>query len=105
VVSAESSAIVRSGDLEIDTARHVVSLANRPIPLTPVEFRILEYLAVNHDRVLSRDEIIESCLGEEATVMERTIDAHIAGIRRALGSAAQYVQTIRTIGYTFSTNQ
>ena len=101
---ADGAAVIRAGDLEIDLRSHSVSYKNTPVRLTPAEFRILEFLAVHKDRAFSRDEIIEACLSEEdeGEVIERTVDTHIVGIRKALGAAAGHVRTVRTIGYKFS---
>jgi len=98
----DAPAVIQSGHLEIDLSSHRVSYKKSPIRLTPAEFRILEFLAVHAGRAFTRDEIIESCLSDEAGVIERTVDTHIVGIRRALGEAERYVQTVRTIGYKFA---
>lgn len=95
-------AILRFGALEINLSSHTVVYGDDPVRLTPADFRILELLAVHADRAFSRDEIIDACLGNEAGVTERTVDAHIVGIRKALGRAASVVQTVRTVGYKFS---
>jgi two-component system phosphate regulon response regulator PhoB len=101
---ADGAAEIRYGDLQIDLRSHAVSFKDHPVRLTPAEFRILEFLAVHKGRAFSRDEIIDACLGEEENgeVIERTVDTHIVGIRKALGSGADYIQTVRTIGYRFS---
>ncbi|HZK79548.1 MAG TPA: response regulator transcription factor [Humisphaera sp.] len=101
-IPADARAIIRARDLVIDLHGHTVSYANKPILLTGAQFRILEFLVGHAGRAFSRDEIIESCLRDHAEVTERTIDAHIVGIRKALGEAAGYIQTVRTIGYKFA---
>ncbi|HWE02254.1 MAG TPA: response regulator transcription factor [Tepidisphaeraceae bacterium] len=98
---AEIPAVISAGDLEIDLHGHTVVYAKKPIRLTAAEFRILEFLAAHQGRAFSRDEIIESCLSDE-DVIARSVDTHIVGIRKALGAAARYLQTVRTIGYKFS---
>ena len=52
-------------------------------------------------RVLTRNRLIDLALGSDAAVTDRTIDVHITSIRRKLGPAASWVQTIRGVGYTF----
>jgi DNA-binding response OmpR family regulator len=101
---ADIPAAIHAGDLEIDLRGHTVTYARKAIRLTAFEFRILEFLAVHQGRAFSRDEIIASCLNDE-DVVERSVDAHIVGIRKALGPAASYLQTVRTIGYKFSTDR
>jgi DNA-binding response OmpR family regulator len=98
---ADLPAIIRAGQLVIDLHGHTVSYANKPIVLTGAQFRILEFLATHAGRAFSRDEIIESSLRDDIEVTERTVDAHIVGIRKALGPAERYIQTVRTVGYKF----
>lgn len=94
-------AIIRATDLTIDLHARKAFHRGRPITLTAAQFRILEFLALHPGRVLSRDEIIEAALRDDTGVTERTVDAHIAGIRKALGSAAGCIQTVRSFGYLF----
>jgi DNA-binding response OmpR family regulator len=94
-------AVIQSGDLVIDLQGHRVSYAGKDIELTATEFRILELLASHKGRAFSRDEIIESALHSEEAVTERTVDAHIVGIRKALGPAADYIETVRSVGYCY----
>jgi DNA-binding response OmpR family regulator len=92
-------AILRVGELSIDLAARKVFLGNAAITLTAAQFRILEVLALHTGRVLSRDEIIEAALRDDTEVTERTVDVHIAGIRKALGPAAGCIETVRSFGY------
>jgi DNA-binding response OmpR family regulator len=98
-------ATIRSGDLSIDLYAHKVLYRNTPLTLTAAQLRILEFLAVRAGRVLSRDEIIEAALRDDTEVTERTIDAHIAGIRKALGPASGCIETVRSFGYVFQVVQ
>jgi two-component system phosphate regulon response regulator PhoB len=98
---AIAHAIIRIDQLVIDVHGHSVSYRGKALTLTAAEFRILELLASHRGRAFSRDEIIETALRSEAAVTERTVDAHIAGIRKALGPAAEYVETVRSVGYRF----
>jgi DNA-binding response OmpR family regulator len=94
-------ATIRSGDLIIDLNARTVLYRNSPVTLTPAQYRILEALAIRAGHVLSRDEIIEAALRDDTEVTERTVDAHIAGIRKALGPAAGQIETVRSFGYVF----
>jgi DNA-binding response OmpR family regulator len=98
-------AIINAGGLVIDLDAHHVDYRGEKILLTAAEFRILELLASNPGKVFSRDEIIESALESKAAVTERTVDAHIAGIRKALKSAEDHIETVRSIGYRFNAAQ
>jgi DNA-binding response OmpR family regulator len=98
-------AIIRSGELIIDLHAHKVLYGDSMLILTAAQFRILEVLALHAGRVLSRDEIIEAALRDDTEVTERTVDAHIAGIRKALGPAAGCIETVRSFGYVFQGEQ
>jgi DNA-binding response OmpR family regulator len=93
-------AVICSGELVIDLHAHRVTYDGQPLPMTAAEFQILELLASHPGRVFSRDEIIESTPRESA-VTSRSVDAHIVGIRKALGPAAASIETVRSVGYRF----
>jgi DNA-binding response OmpR family regulator len=93
--------IIKSGDLVIDLQGHRVSYRGKVLVLTATEFRILELLASHKGRAFSRDEIIESALQNDDAVTERTVDAHIVGIRKALGPSASFIETVRSVGYCY----
>ncbi len=100
-LNALKPAVIQSGDLTIDLVGHRVLHRGEKVPLTATEFRILELLASHKGRAFSRDEIIEAALRGEESVTERTVDAHIVGIRKALGPAAGFIQTVRSVGYCY----
>jgi two-component system, OmpR family, alkaline phosphatase synthesis response regulator PhoP len=94
----EAEVIVR-GDLVIHSGHHQVRLSNRPIPLTPTEFRILQLLAQRPGWVFSRYQIVDGARGDDAGVTERSVDVHIAALRRKLGTQAAIIETVRGVGY------
>jgi two-component system phosphate regulon response regulator PhoB len=83
----------------IDLTRHEVTSGGKQVTLTPTEFRILHFIVARPGRVLSRDQIIDAAVGNEMAVFDRTIDVHIAAIRRKLGTAGDRIETIRGFGY------
>jgi two-component system alkaline phosphatase synthesis response regulator PhoP len=93
--------IVHIGDLEVNIQGHQVKLKGEKLSLTAAQFRILELLVSNRGRAFSRDEIIESALHSDASVTERTVDAHMVNLRAALGPGAKYIETVRSVGYRF----
>lgn len=95
------SDIVSSGAISIDRGSHRVSLNNKPIELTPSEFRLLDTLIRNPGRAFDRSELIDAALGADTLVLERTIDVHIRSLRKKLGDFAEVIQTVRGIGYRF----
>jgi two-component system alkaline phosphatase synthesis response regulator PhoP len=94
----EAEVIVR-GDLVIHPGHHEVRVSNQPIPLTPTEFRILQLLAQRPGWVFSRYQIVDGARGDDAGVTERSVDVHIAALRRKLGTQAGIVETVRGVGY------
>lgn len=95
----ETPTVIRQGDVLIDLTRHEVTSAGKHVTLTPTEFRILHFIAARPGRVLSRDQIIDAAVGNDMAVFDRTIDVHIAAIRRKLGKAGDRIETIRGFGY------
>jgi DNA-binding response OmpR family regulator len=90
-------------DLVVDLDRYEVTRADRPIPLTRVEFRLLVALIEAGGRVLTRDRLLDAVYGQDqADVLDRTVDVHIGRLRDKLGDdadAPRYVATVRGIGY------
>lgn len=98
--------VVRAGNLVIDLQQHTVSLAGKPVELTPTEFEILVTLARQPKRVFSRLQIMEQAQGDAFEGYERTIDAHIKNIRLKLEPNPRrpiYIQTVFGLGYKFET--
>jgi two-component system phosphate regulon response regulator PhoB len=87
--------------ITIDRRRHHVTSDGRLVQLTRSEFRLLDTLIRQPGRVFDRTELIDSALGEDTMVMERTIDVHIRALRRKLGDRADVIETVRGVGYRF----
>ena len=85
----------------VDRRKHQVSMDGKPVPLTRSEFRLLDTLIRQSGRVFLRSELIDAALGDDAMVMERTIDVHIRSLRRKLGKKSSLVETVRGVGYRF----
>jgi DNA-binding response OmpR family regulator len=92
----------RFGSLVIDTAAKRVTKGNRPVDLTAMEYRILDVLSAAPGRVFSRDEVLDR-LGENAHAgYERTIDSHLARLRRKIEDdprEPRFLETVRGLGY------
>jgi len=89
------------GDLVVDGAKHKVTVGGEEISLTTTEFKLLEFMAGRPGVVLSRDQILDAIAGYDSLVYDRTVDAHIKSLRRKLGQAKDYIQTVRGVGYRF----
>jgi phosphate regulon transcriptional regulator PhoB len=93
--------VIRRGRLTIDTARREVTCAGKAVALTATEFRLLQCLADHPGRVFSRSQLIDSALGHDVSVVDRTIDVHITGLRKKLGDCGEWIETVRGFGYRF----
>ena len=97
-------AVLRGGDVALDREAHQVTAGEREVDLTPTEFNLLEVLMMTPGRVFSRAELLDRVLGDEAYVLERTIDAHVKNLRRKIEpdpAQPRYVVTVRGAGYKF----
>jgi DNA-binding response OmpR family regulator len=95
-------AVERFGGVEVDTATRTVSRDGREVALTPMEFDLLVALLRRHGAVVSRLELLKEVWGHSSAVLTRTVDTHIAELRRKLErdpSAPQYILTVRKAGY------
>jgi two-component system, OmpR family, alkaline phosphatase synthesis response regulator PhoP len=90
------------GELVINPGRHEVLYRGRAVPqLTFTEFGILHHLARHPGWVFNRHQIVAGVRGEDYPVTDRAVDVQVAGLRKKLGGAAEYVQTVRGVGYRF----
>jgi DNA-binding response OmpR family regulator len=90
------------GVLQIDPARHRVTVRGETAPVTPSEFKLLLALAQSPGRVFSRYELIYRVRGYDYAGYERTIDAHIKNLRKKIEedpANPRYVETVHGIGY------
>jgi DNA-binding response OmpR family regulator len=90
------------GDLKLIPETRQAYLDRRPIELTPVEFAILTYLAQHKGRIRSREQLLEAVRERRFALFDRSIDVHIASLRKKLGDdarSARFIRTIRNVGY------
>lgn len=92
---------LRIHDLVIHPGRREVLVAGKPVLLTFTEFGILSYLARRPGWVFTRTQIVDAVRGEDYAVTDRSVDVQIVGLRRKLGPAGRYIETIRGVGYRF----
>jgi two-component system phosphate regulon response regulator PhoB len=93
--------VVRVHDIEIHPGRHEVIAGDEKIELTYTEFRILHLLARRPGWVYTRYQIVDGVRGENYPVTDRSVDVHIAGLRKKLGERGDYIETVRGVGYRF----
>lgn len=84
----------------LDKEKYLVSMNGKSLNIPKKEFKILEILISNPERVFTREEIYSQVWGNEIVVGDRTIDVHIRKLREKLGE--KYIYTIKGIGYVFA---
>jgi len=88
-------------ELELDAARREAVVQGRRVRLTRTEFRLAELLSSERGRVFTRRQLIDAALGQNSPSGERTIDVHVANLRRKLGPYGRCIETVRGIGFRF----
>jgi DNA-binding response OmpR family regulator len=89
------------GDLRLDPASRETRLQGRLIPITSVEFALLEMLMQHAGRIVTREELTEAVLGRKLGPFDRVIDVHVSNIRKKLGTSqgVERIKAIRGSGY------
>jgi len=94
--------VERFGEVEVVSASRTVMRAGQPVALTPKEYELLVALLRRRGAVASRVELLTEVWGYNSAVMSRTVDTHIAELRRKLEedlAAPQHILTVRKAGY------
>jgi DNA-binding response OmpR family regulator len=92
---------IQVGELVIDTPRHEASFRGKPLGLTAMEFKLVSVLAARKGRVQSREQLLRDVWGYNSLIDTRTIDTHMRRLRDKLEGAADYLETVRGVGYRF----
>lgn len=103
-VKEEQPDTIEIGDLLIDLTRHEVTLGGKVLSLTLKEYELLKLLAMNANKVLSREYLIEQVWGYDFTGEGRTVDVHIHWLREKIErdpNRPMRIQTVRGVGYRF----
>lgn len=105
VREVEDPGIQRRGPIEIDEARHRVTLDGRELILTLSEFNLLQLFVRRPGIVFSRYQIVDAVHGGDYPVTDRSVDVQIVGLRRKLGKSGKMIETVRGVGYRFRVNE
>lgn len=100
-INQNESSVLEFEELKIEPTKVRVTVSSKEVSLTSTEFKILQTLAEKPGHVFTRTQLISQIQGEHIHVTGRTIDTHIAGLRKKLSTAGRLVETIRGIGYRF----
>ena len=100
-------AVIRVGDLEINSERYTVTLKGEALHLTPSEFDLLALLARHSGQTLTRQQLMDDLYGGAASSVDRSVDSHVKNLRRKLTSASDtnLIETVYGVGYRFVTGE
>lgn len=90
------------GEVRVDFARHVLLRRGKRVDLSPLEFRLLEYLIERRGAVVTREELLEKVWNLNGNAISRTVDVHIAALRRKIEENSRYPRfllTVKRAGY------
>ncbi|BBH25368.1 response regulator transcription factor [Intestinibaculum porci] len=94
--------VLETPTLKIDKAKHIVLLNDKRLELTHKEYQLLVYLVENRDRVVEREELLNSIWGYDFVGESRALDVHIRSLRAKLNDdGSKYIKTIRSVGYRY----
>ena len=97
---SETTAVLAFKRLRIDAGARQVTLDDRPVELTAIEFDLLRALAENRGRVLTREQLLEKVWGYDYFGDTRVVDVHLGHVRQKLGEES-LIATVRGVGYRF----
>lgn len=95
----KASSMHHFGEFELDVERYLMKKNNTPVTLTLSEFGIVKRLLLNRGKVLTRNQLLNDIHNDDALIVDRNIDVHIAAVRRKLGPNFQWIDTVRGVGY------
>ncbi len=95
----EEAKLLQAGQILLDTERHHVTVQGRPVELTATEFKLLHLMMERRGRVQTREHLLLNVWNYETEIETRTVDTHIRRLREKLGDEAEWIETIRGVGY------
>ena len=93
--------LFKFGDFVLEVDRYILRKQDKVIPLTLSEFGILRRLVTNTGKVLTRNQLLDDINNDDAFIVDRNIDVHIASLRKKLGPTFNAIETVRGVGYRF----
>lgn len=90
---------IKVGPVEMDLEKHEAWVHGKPLVLTLAEFNLLKTLVSRPGRVFTRDQILEKVAGSDTFVIDRNVDVHVRAVRKKLEDEAEFIQTVRGVGY------
>jgi DNA-binding response OmpR family regulator len=102
---SKKAAVCRFGDVEVDFAKCEARKAGAPVPISALELRLLEFFLEHRGDVLSRDRLLTAVWGYEGSAFSRTVDVHVAKLRRKIEDKPddpRHIVTVHGMGYKFT---
>ena len=101
---APENDVLEASGIRIDLVSHRVTVEGKNIKIGPTEYRLLELLMRNPDRVFERDQLLDRVWGRSSYIETRTVDVHVLRLRKVLKPFGLdgTVQTVRSVGYRFT---
>ncbi|MEO0055393.1 MAG: hypothetical protein RLZZ50_1340 [Verrucomicrobiota bacterium] len=93
---------ISAGRIVLDGERHEVLVAGQAVELTATEFKLLRLLMERRGRVQTREHLLINVWNYETEIETRTVDTHVRRLREKLGDEADWIETIRGVGYRFA---
>ena len=90
---------LQAGEIVIDIERHEAVISGKPVELTATEFKLLRLLMERRGRVQTREHLLINVWNYETEIETRTVDTHVRRLREKLGAEADWIETIRGVGY------
>lgn len=100
--TAEVPRMITAGQIVVDGERHIVTVAGEVVELTATEFKLLRLLMERRGRVQTREHLLINVWNYETEIETRTVDTHVRRLREKLGTEADWIETIRGVGYRFA---
>lgn len=95
----DPNGILEYADIEVDQPRHLVRVKGNQVDLTATEYKLLVFLIKRPGWVFTRQQIVDNVRGEDYAVTERSVDVQVVGLRKKLGNQAEWIETVRGVGY------
>jgi two-component system phosphate regulon response regulator PhoB len=101
---APENDVLEASGIRIDLVSHRLTIEGKNINIGPTEYRLLELLMRNPDRVFERDQLLDRVWGRSSYIETRTVDVHVLRLRKVLKPFGPdgTVQTVRSVGYRFT---
>jgi len=93
--------VLSFGDFTLEVDRYLLRRLDKIIAITLSEFGILKRLLSNRGKVLTRNQLLDDIHNDDAFIVDRNIDVHIASLRKKLGPGFDWIETVRGVGYRF----